>query len=89
MHIIVLYLVGIILGRLTSILTGWRSRQRDFVNVSTGILGALFGGLFLAHALGAPTELRSLNGIAVMLAVATAALLLALLSLLRHRFQPE
>ena len=87
MHILLLYLIGIALGRLTSILAGWRSPQRDYVNLCVGITGALLGGLALARKLHAPISVAAFNGGALLIAAATAAALLALLTLGRCWFE--
>lgn len=86
MHILLLYLVGITLGRLTSFKAGRCTQLRDFINISAGIVGALFGGLFLARAIGTPIALQSFNIGALLLSAASAALMLTMLTLLRRRF---
>lgn len=84
MYIVFLFLVGVSLGRLTTIVSGTRRRPRDHLNVCIGIVGALFGGLALARAIGAPTALNAVNGIAALMAAGTAGLLLLSITLLRN-----
>ncbi|MFA5962455.1 MAG: hypothetical protein WC804_00425 [Sphingomonas sp.] len=86
MHILLLYLVGIVAGGVTTIACRTKSRQRGFLNVAAGIFGALFGGLFLARAFGASTALNSFIG-AALLAAGAAGLLLLWLTLLRNWYE--
>lgn len=83
MYIVFLYLVGVVAGRLTTILSSTKSRQRDCVNVAVGIIGALFGGLVLTRALAAPGAPTSFSVAAALLAAGAAGSLLISLTWLR------
>ena len=85
MGIVFLVAVGSVLGWLTSIMMQIENDQKNILNVSSGIVGALLTGLVISPLLGRGNLAAGTYSVGtLLLSVLGAALLIALTNLLRQ-----